>query len=105
MEEIDIDESLCDYIPDEIHEMFGEADTPQHKLLEMLWINSNHVSMQLEIAIQAVQFLAKTTGNEEALDTYMMSVLQHPSMQEPEPEPEPTSPPKLHIVGDLEDKE
>ena len=35
----------------------------------------------------------------------MMSVLKHPSMQETEPEPEPTSPPKLHIVGDLEGKE
>ena len=33
------------------------------------------------------------------------TVLKHPSMQETEPEPEPTSPPKLHIVGDLEGKE
>ncbi len=100
--EIDNNKPLCEYIPDEIHKMFGDPDLPQHQLLESLWLTCNELAVGASVNVAAISFIAQQTGLEDALTTHMRdNVFTHPSMQEPEPEP--SSPPKLHLVGDVKD--
>jgi len=100
--EIDNNTPLCEYIPDDIHKMFGDPDLPQHQLLESLWLTCNELAVGASVNVAAISFIAQETGLEDALTEHMhKNVFTHPSMQEPEPEP--SSPPKLHIVGDVKD--